>query len=99
MLASNHSIWVADSYGARIVRIDPATSHILSRIPVGSGPQSLAAIGGRVWLSTRDTATVHRGGTLGLLNIEYGPSSLDPALTLWAFTGRSCRSRATVWSV
>ena len=81
VLASDHSIWVADSYGARIVRIDPATSHILSRIPVGSGPQSLAAIGGRVWLSTRDTATVHRGGTLRLLNFDYGPSTLDPALS------------------
>ena len=43
-------------------------THSSARSRVGSGPQSLASIGGRVWLSARETAAVHRGGTLRLFD-------------------------------
>ena len=43
VLASDGAIWVADSYGGRIVRIDPATNAVVRTIAVGSGPQSLAS--------------------------------------------------------
>jgi ABC-type transport system substrate-binding protein/DNA-binding SARP family transcriptional activator/streptogramin lyase len=76
VLASDGAIWVADSYGGRIDRIDPATNHVVHTIAVGSGPQSLASSGGRIWLSARETAAVHRGGTLRLFDWR-GHDSLD----------------------
>lgn len=68
LLASDGAIWVAESYGAGVARIDPATNDVVRRITVGGGPQSLASIAGRIWLSTRETAAVHRGGTLRLFD-------------------------------
>jgi YVTN family beta-propeller protein len=81
VLVSGGSLWVADSYGGRIVRIDPdpAGIHILRTISVGSAPQSLAAIDGRIWLSARDTAAAHRGGTLRVFDFLV-PISLDEAI-------------------
>ena len=52
---------------------------VVRTIAVGSGPQSLAAIGGRIWLSARETAAVHRGGTLRLFDWIDAPDSLDAA--------------------
>jgi YVTN family beta-propeller protein len=76
VLASDGAIWVADSYGSRIDRVDPATNNVVRTIAVGSGPQDLASIGGRIWLSARETAAVHRGGTLRLFDWR-DPDSLD----------------------
>ena len=76
LLAADGAIWVADSYGNRVVRIDPATRDIVHTIGVGNGPQSLASIGGRVWLSTREASAVHRGGTERVL-VDDAPDSLD----------------------
>ena len=76
VLASDGAIWVADSYGGEVVRIDPATNRIIATITVGSGPQSLASIDGRIWLSARETAAVHRGGTLRLC-FDFAPTRLD----------------------
>jgi peptide/nickel transport system substrate-binding protein len=86
VISSDHAIWVADSYGGKVVRIDAATGAIVA-IPVGNGPQSLASIGGRIWFSSRQTARVHRGGTLHLFEIQ-APDSLDQdaayASTAWS---------------
>ena len=49
---------------------------VVRTIAVGSGPQSLASLDGRVWLSARETARVHRGGTLRLYDL-HSPDSLD----------------------
>ena len=73
-IASDGAIWVADSYGGRIVRIDPATRTVVRTIAVGSGPQSLASLDGRVWLSARETASVHRGGTLRMFELRSPPT-------------------------
>ena len=76
----------------------PRRTRVVLTIIVGSGPQSLASIGGRIWLSTRDTATVHRGGTLRVFD-SIRPDSLDTAAGLYGPTpGRCSRSRATVSS-
>ena len=58
MLLSDDAIWVADSYGGQVIRINPATGAIVRTISVGSGPQSLASIGGRIWLSARENTAV-----------------------------------------
>ena len=42
-----------------------------STLAVGSGPQSLVSLDGRVWLTARQVATSHRGGTLHPLRPRY----------------------------
>jgi peptide/nickel transport system substrate-binding protein len=69
VLASDGAIWVADSYGGRVVRVDPRTESIIRLIHVGSWPQSLASLGGRIWLSAREASPAHRGGTLRALDV------------------------------
>ena len=76
VLAGDEAIWVADSYGARVVRVDPTSKHIVATIGVGSAPQGLASIGDRIWMSAREAAALHRGGTLRLFDLNP-PDTLD----------------------
>jgi DNA-binding beta-propeller fold protein YncE len=48
------SLWVADSGGGAVVRIDPAGRRVLARIPIGGDPQSIAAGAGAVWVRSAD---------------------------------------------
>ena len=41
-MAADGAIWVADSYGSRIVCINPATNHNVRTITVGCESQGLA---------------------------------------------------------
>jgi peptide/nickel transport system substrate-binding protein len=91
VLVHDGSLWVADSYGGRIVRVDPTTHEIVRTIRLTSEPQGLAASGGRIWLSSRGTATAHRGGTLRLFDNE-APDSLDEST---AYLGTAWSALAT----
>ena len=44
------SIWVAEDQGARVIRVSPATSRILKRLPVGDGPADMAFAGNSAWV-------------------------------------------------
>jgi len=48
-------------------------------VRIGSVPQGLAAVEGRLWVAVRGTATAHRGGTLSVLSRE-GPQTLDTTI-------------------
>ena len=52
------------------------SNHIIAAIGTGSGPQSLASIDDRIWLSAREATTLHRGGTLRLFDLN-APETLD----------------------
>jgi peptide/nickel transport system substrate-binding protein len=69
------------------------TGSIIRTIRVGSAPQSLASIGGRIWLSARETAAVHHGGTLRTLDVgavdslDEGVGYAPAAWSVFAVTG------------
>ncbi len=77
----------------RVVRIDPASNAIVRTIKLGSAPEGLASLGDRIWLSTREHAAIHRGGTLRLFDfivpdsIDEGSGYLSEAWSVFTSTG------------
>lgn len=70
-------LWVGDETGA-LLRLDPRTGRRTDRIGVRSPPTAVAAVGGdEVWAIAAPPATVHRGGTL---RIVQNAQEFDPAL-------------------
>jgi streptogramin lyase len=45
------SVWVADDAGGEVIRVDPVTNEVVTRIPVGDGPASMAFSGGKAWVA------------------------------------------------
>ncbi len=75
------AIWAASEYSRTVSRIDPVSNTITATLPVsGRTPESVAAVGERVWIGTRESENDHRGGTLTLLG--FAPSSIDPAFNM-----------------
>ena len=54
------SLWVANTLGATVSRIDLATSAVIAVIPVGRGPAALATGPGSVWVAHQGSGTVSR---------------------------------------
>jgi peptide/nickel transport system substrate-binding protein len=71
-------VWVADEFGGKVVRIDPATNAVDRTVSVGNSPQGLAAADGMLWVGAQATAVRHRGGTLRLV-VNSPFNVLDPA--------------------
>jgi YVTN family beta-propeller protein len=58
--ASADAIWTANSAGASISRIDPATGKVTHRVNVGAGPRQIAPGDGFLWVSNLDAGSVQR---------------------------------------
>lgn len=61
MAVGDGAIWVANSDGDSVSRIDPATRAVVQeRIPVGNGPSAIATGDGAVWVANSLDGTVSR---------------------------------------
>lgn len=58
--ASPTAIWTANSAGASISRIDPATNRVTNTVAVGAGPRQIAPADDHLWVSNLDGGTVQR---------------------------------------
>ena len=47
------AVWVANSLGRTVSRIDPETNEVVETIGVGNAPQRLAAGAGSVWVTVQ----------------------------------------------
>jgi class 3 adenylate cyclase/streptogramin lyase len=47
------AVWVANSLGSSLVRLDPESGRVERETPLGSSPQAVAVAAGRVWVTTR----------------------------------------------
>ena len=73
-------MWVANSLGGSIVRIDPATGSV-QRIHIGNQPAAVASSGRRVLVTVLPSLASHRGGTLTLIaQLSPHDQATDPAL-------------------
>jgi streptogramin lyase len=53
------AVWMA-GYGSEIARVDPETSRIVARIPIGNEPSAVAVGAGDVWVADSTDGTVTR---------------------------------------
>jgi DNA-binding beta-propeller fold protein YncE len=53
-------VWLVDTTGHALVRIDPVKQSIVARIPVGRGPRAVAVGADSVWVADGADATVSR---------------------------------------
>ena len=60
--------------GGRLLRIDPATNHVESSLPVGDGATAVAVGSGRVWVAS------YRDGTLWQVDANTGGVTKIPAV-------------------
>jgi YVTN family beta-propeller protein len=47
------ALWVANSLGRSVTKIDPATGKVVATIKLGNEPQRVAADAGKVWVTVR----------------------------------------------
>ena len=92
---SGRSVWVANERAGTVARIDPARNAVAQTLKTGNHPQSLAVVGGALWVSVRASGAQHRGGTLRVLDLKTADGvrltaqKLDPenaydaALSAW----------------
>jgi ABC-type transport system substrate-binding protein len=74
------AVWVADSHGGNVVRIDPHTGSARA-IGVGNQPTTLTAAGRDVLATVLPSPATHRGGTLTLIaNLGPHDQASDPAV-------------------
>lgn len=57
---SSDAVWAVALYGQTLVRIDPATSQVVTRVKTPGQASGVLAAGGSVWVSNYDRATVSR---------------------------------------
>jgi DNA-binding SARP family transcriptional activator/ABC-type transport system substrate-binding protein/streptogramin lyase len=80
-------VWVANGLDGTIWKIDPRRNEVVDRIKVGSSPQNIAYIGGKLWVPMQaglsSALTTTPGGT-ARVNVQLADLSkiegLDPAL-------------------
>jgi len=54
------ALWVTNSEGGTVSRVDPATKSVVQRITVGTDPTGIAVGSGAVWVANSDSRTVSR---------------------------------------
>jgi YVTN family beta-propeller protein len=61
LAATSGAVWVTNSSGDSVARIDPQTNRLVGRpVTAGASPQSLAMGGGSLWVANHDALTVTR---------------------------------------
>lgn len=60
VVAAYGSVWVTDTTGNALLRIDPAANKVLGVVPVDSGPRFLAAGEGSIWVLGQGEGIVDR---------------------------------------
>jgi YVTN family beta-propeller protein len=78
--AAGH-VWIADENDDQVVAIDPATSAVTLRIPVGQEPSAVAVGDGSLWVANTLDSTVWRldpdtGRVLARIGVPDPPSAL-----------------------
>jgi YVTN family beta-propeller protein len=58
--AGGGALWVTDRVGNRLVRVDPATGHVVWRLAVSGGPFAVTYGAGSVWVGSRNAGVVTR---------------------------------------
>lgn len=51
-------VWVIDTLGGQLIKIDPASGKVSGSVDVPGGPDAVAVGGGAVWVLDRDVGTV-----------------------------------------
>jgi YVTN family beta-propeller protein len=46
-------VWIASWPDDTLVRVDPATGHVLASLPIGGSPQDIAIGDGLVWVAVQ----------------------------------------------
>ncbi|MFZ4434799.1 MAG: hypothetical protein ACOYOQ_16535, partial [Microthrixaceae bacterium] len=54
------SVWVTNTSGSRVWRIDPATNQIVASIAVGTNPAGVVSSGSAIWVANSGSDTVSR---------------------------------------
>ena len=57
---TDDAVWAVALYGRTLVRIDPATSRVITRVKTPGQASGVLATGGSVWVSSYDLGTVSR---------------------------------------
>jgi peptide/nickel transport system substrate-binding protein len=76
--AGSGTVWVGDPRRATLTRIDPNLDKVVEVVRTTNPPQGLAISAGRLYATVRPPSSVHRGGTLTILEYPFG--SIDPAV-------------------
>jgi YVTN family beta-propeller protein len=64
------SLWVTDSTGNQVIRIDPAKRRVVARIPLGASPEDITAGAEGVWVRAAGSAELET--TLSRIDAESG---------------------------
>ena len=79
LAVTGSGVWVTDAAGT-VVRIDPATSRVVSNLRVGDPALAVAVVKGVPWVGTGvGYPSRHRGGTLRVLSSLWC-GTYDPAI-------------------
>ena len=58
--SGSDALWVAESGGAAVLRVDPASGNVIDRIPAGAGVGDVTVGGGAVWVASAVGGTITR---------------------------------------
>jgi len=76
--AAGGQVWIGDPGTNTVIRIDTDDGgSIAGRTDIGNTPRAIATDGDNIWVTTRASATSHRGGTL-TVESSSGPGGIDP---------------------
>jgi YVTN family beta-propeller protein len=93
--AGGGSVWVGGLDAGDVLRVDPATGHVLRRIPVGVRTFNLASAPGAVWAVSNNTSTATRIDTRTgrvTAKVSVGSAPYDVA---WGSVRRGSRTPVT----
>jgi peptide/nickel transport system substrate-binding protein len=68
-----NAVWVTTSYAGRLVKIDPRKRRAVASFPVPGAPQSVTAVGDRLFVASAASYQGHRGGALRIRMVNTSP--------------------------
>jgi DNA-binding beta-propeller fold protein YncE len=60
LLVTSDAVWVSDSQADMVLRVDPRSSSVVARIPVGRLPLALASLDGSIWVRNEKGSSLDR---------------------------------------